>query len=472
MSTYLLIYNNEIRFQDRGKSRLELEKIIQGNQWEASLCKIICIEDEVEKYHLWEKKNEIFSDNVECNYILLWYKAYLNNNINGFSLPIEVNNNFEYKEKLKQKLNEYINCLDCPAFIYEEGLWNFVNNECEMILMALDLLLEKKIEKADEKIMQILDEFIEDSFLISDLDKSYSFRGASVFENLQDNKKEENDSMCHENLTFFRARIKGKNEETVISTKEQMLHLPYDMREKASGARFNDKNIPALYLGVCSYVCSEECRWNKKDELYVSTFIPNSKGKKLKILNLTISQNFINGIYKRSIFHNNKIEEKIQYSALKIFPLVIATSFRIKEKEDIRYEYLLSQAVMRVAEKKGIDGIAYWSMRGEDEFQYPQGINLAIFANDICKNKQYSERCNGFEVSKPIKFSGQCEYREKSYINKFFTKKDICGPEYGKGPYWAVIKIDGEEYYEESVYGEFDNYIVTEFLKSKNAGMQ
>ena len=38
---------------------------------------------------------------------------------------------------------------------------------------------------------------------------------------------------------------------------------------------------------------------------------------------------------------------------------------------------------MRCASRIGIDGIAYLSMKGKDEFQYPQGVNLAILATDI-----------------------------------------------------------------------------------------
>ena len=90
---------------------------------------------------------------------------------------------------------------------------------------------------------------------------------------------------------------------------------------------------------------------------------------------MTISQALINGIYHKRI-DNSEIKEKLQIMMLKIFPLIIATSFSVSEKNrEIKYEYLISQALMKVINEIGI---AYLSMKGKDEFQYPQGVNLAL----------------------------------------------------------------------------------------------
>ena len=86
---------------------------------------------------------------------------------------------------------------------------------------------------------------------------------------------------------------------------------------------------------------------------------------------MTISQALINGIYERIRDDNNDNGRtlcKLQNAMLKIFPLVIATSFSVESEEEMKYQYLLSQALMRVANRNGIDGIAYLSMKGIDEF--------------------------------------------------------------------------------------------------------
>ncbi|MCM1414983.1 MAG: RES domain-containing protein [bacterium] len=261
-------------------------------------------------------------------------------------------------------------------------------------------------------------------------------------------------------LTFYRVRTRKAGNKENISDVEHMLHLPYNLRDKASSMRFSAAGLPGLYLGTNTYVCSEECRWNGSDELYASVFIPNSQGKKLKVLNLTISQALINGIYNRCS-NEDEICEKLQNAMLKIFPLVIATSFSVESEEKMKYHYLLSQALMRVANRNGIDGIAYLSMKGTDEFQYPQGVNLAIPANDISDENLYSEKCKGFKVSKPVLYCGQEGEGAKSYINEIYTKYVPSGYE----SFTSKLDIDGEmKFYGETCYGKFDDYIVSHFL--------
>ena len=160
--------------------------------------------------------------------------------------------------------------------------------------------------------------------------------------------------------------------------------------------RFSSQGLPGLYLGVNTYTCSKECRWDKEtEELYASVFIPNEKGEKYRILNLTIPSSAINGIYRKADPNDEK-KKPLWIAMLKIFPLVIAISFTVEKEEEYKYHYLLSQSLMRVANKCGIDGIAYLSMQGEDEFQFPQGVNLAIPATDI--SEKYLVRTDGFNI--------------------------------------------------------------------------
>lgn len=171
---------------------------------------------------------------------------------------------------------------------------------------------------------------------------------------------------------------------------------------------------------------------------------------------MTISQALINGIYDRNLDCNNIIKSKLQNAMLKIFPLVIATSFSVKNDEKVKYQYLLSQALMREANKNGIDGIAYLSMKGVDEFQYPQGVNLAIPAIDISEKNIYSEKCTGFSVSRPIMYSGQTGKRKASYINQIYKKYDSNGVE----SYTAKLNMDGKmEFYGDTVWGKFDDFL-------------
>lgn len=451
MKTYVLekkgeIHAPKLEVNKRGFYKEELEQIIKNV--DIKNYNIICIEDEIEKYNLCDNACKL---NEKVYAYQLWNAAYMNNNLNGFSLPLSVDDNNEYRIKLKDTLNKYMKYLNCPAFAYEKKNIACIRNECELILKVLDNSINGEI-KVTEKIMnEILNLFIEDSFLVNELDKSYSFRGIAPFPELRHKGYDEDyKNMMDNELTFFRTRVSNEYEDTNISEVEHMLHLPYCLRDKASCGRFNISGCPSLYLGTTSYICSKECKWNGSDNLYASVFVPNGKGKKFKILNLTISQALINGI--------GNVDRKLQNSMLKIFPLVIATSFSIKNEERIKYQYLISQILMNVANENGIDGIAYLSMKGKDELQFPQGVNLVIFAHDISNENQYSEKCSGFIVSKPVLYQAQEGKHRKSYINEAYSKNYSNGGE----SFAAKLEIDGKnEYYCDTCYGKFDNYLVS-----------
>lgn len=464
MKTYLVIENGEIcrpksKKNPRGFYEEEIEMMKKNKKFSDNV-KLICIEEEIEKYHLIASEHNKYLSDESVKSYMTWVEAYMDNNLNGFTVPIKVENNHEYREKLENVFKQYKAYLNRPAFVYIEGLLDCIEEETKEIIVALDYLINDNEDAADATLSKMLDLFRNDPFIVNNLDNSYSFRGLAPFEDLHSegyDKKYE--KMMDTELTFFRTRTKNKNDKKVkICDIGDILHLPYNLKHKASSMRFSIKGVPGLYLSTTTYACSKECNWNKDEEdLYASVFIPNQKGKALKILNLTISQALINGVSNR--MSSDPRREALQVSMLKIFPLVIATSFSVSTEENIKYQYLLSQALMRVAEKKGIDGIAYFSMKGEDEFEFPQGVNLAIPATDISDRNLYSEKCWDFEISKPKPYSEVCIQEcqsKKSYINSIYTKYNECGME----SFTAKMEIDGKlKFYGDTDYGKFDNYL-------------
>lgn len=468
VKTYLLEHNGEIytpnlKINQRGFYQEELEKVLKDNNFKNY--NIICIEEEVAKYNLCDSTCNCYGLDEEVFQYKLWNEAYLDNNLNGFSLPIIVNTNNEYRKEVEQKLLEYVKYLERPAFVYERSTLECIKIECRLILKAIDHLIHGNENNAEKIIEQLLSLFIEDPFLISDLDKSYSFRGIAPFIDLRSvGYDEDYDKMMEMNLTFYRVRTRKVDDNENITDIEHILHLPYNLKDKASSMRFSSAALPGLYLGTTTYVCSEECKWNGEDELYASVFIPNSEGKKLKILNMTISQALINGIYNRTHDGNNIVRRKLQNAMLKMFPLVIATSFSVKIEEKVKYQYLLSQALMRCASRIGIDGIAYLSMKGKDEFQYPQGVNLAIPATDISEKNLYSEKCKGFMISKPVMYCRQEGKERRSYINEVYKKQDEKGFE----SYISKLNMGGElKFYGDTSFGKFDDYLVSEVVRNE-----
>lgn len=468
MKTYLIIKDGEIcsprlNKNPRGFTEEKIEEMRKNNELSDDM-KLLCIEEEIEKYHLIDSKDDKCTFDEPVKSYMIWWNAYIDNNLNGFTVPIKVENNQEYREKLEKIFKQYIAYLNRPAFVYKEGLLDYIEEEMNEIITTLDYLINDNKDAADATLSKMLDLFSSDPFIINNLDKLYSFRAIAPFEDLHSEGYDKKyKKMMDTDLTFFRVRTKNKNdEETKICDIKDILHLPYNLKHKASSMRFSAKELPGLYLSTTTYTCSQECNWNKDDEnLYASVFIPNEKGKTLKILNLTTSQALINGIFDRGCDDDDR-REALQISMLKIFPLVIATSFSVSTEESIKYQYLIPQALMRVASKKGIDGIAYFSMKGNDEFEFPQGVNLAIPATDISDSNLYSEKCKGFEISKPIPYLENCKEEcqsDKSYINTIYTKYNDCGLEL----FTAKVEMDGEmRFYGDTDYGKFDDYLTAQ----------
>ena len=392
-------------------------------------------------------------------------------NINGFQIPFVADNNEDYEEKLKEKLSAFKKEINRPAFEKEGSLIADVNDICDKVIHAFYAVKSGKNDEAEKIVAKILETYKQYSFAVSELDKSYAFRGMAPFEELRPGwgNKKNYENMLSGDLSFFRARVMGAEEK--IHKIEEINYLPYSKRSCSKDMRFSSKGKVCLYLGTTSYVCSKECRWNKKEKLYLSSFKFNERGKKLKILNLVVLQALMNGMIPRD--RNNVEEKKIHNAMIRVFPLVIATMFTIKTSDDERekryneknkHEYLLSQVLMNVLQKEGIDGVAYLSRQGKDDFQYPQMVCLAIPVTDISSENEYGDLINCYEMTKPVLFNGfndNVDFDKKSYINekwstnlKYECKKENIN---------AKIDYEGEEvFYQETPFSKIDDYIVNQ----------
>lgn len=386
-------------------------------------------------------------------------------NINGFQIPFIADNNEDYEEKLKEKLSAFKKEINRPAFEKEGNLISDVNNICDKVIDAFDAVKSGKSKEAEKIVSEILEDYKKYPFAVSELDKCYAFRGIAPFEELRPDWGNENTygNMLSGDLSFFRARVVKEKEK--INELNEINYLPYSKRLLSKDMRFSSKGKVCLYLGTTSYVCSEECRWNKEDNLYLSSFKFNEKGKRLKILNLVVLQALINGMIPRD--KDDLLQKDLHNSMIRIFPLVIATMFTIKtsdkdreEKycETIKYEYLLSQVLMNVLQKEGIDGVAYLSRQGKDDFQYPQMVCLAIPVTGINSENEYGDLINCYEMTKPVLANDKMYGEKKSYINEkwpMYLKRDE------RENFNAKVYYEEQDiFYQETPFSKIDDHMV------------
>lgn len=375
--------------------------------------------------------------------------------INDIRLPLICEKNCNYITCVKNSFHRLLSELEKPAL---NSIKSDINEICDQILEAFEAILSANIEKCDQILKELLSKYMDDTFYVSELDKSYAFRGIAYMENLQiEGYDETYNQMKNGELSFFRGRTVKLNNKN-INHRSEMVHLPYSMIDKSQNMRFSEKGCAGLYLGVTSWVCAKECRWDSSaEDFYVSGCHFNEKGKKLKILNLCVSQALINGA------GNFRKDNNIHKKMLKIFPLIIATSVTIGEKDRcIKYEYLLSQRLMHVINQKGIDGIAYLSCQENDEFDYPHGVCLAFPINDINEQKQYGDLCNCFEMTKPIKVKATLEKKtgKKSYILRNYPKYENFSEISKYENFSSKIYENGDKVsYQDTMYSNIDEYI-------------
>ena len=431
----------------------------------------------MEKSGVMDKMDEEIDKNVntpEMEEIRKGIYEGIDKNINGFQIPFVADNNEDYEEKLKEKLSAFKKEINRPAFEKEGNLISDVNNICEKVIDAFDAVKLGNSEKAEKLVSEILEDYKQYPFAVSELNKSYAFRGIAPFEKLRPSWGNEKnyENMLSGDLSFFRARIVGAEEK--IRKIEEINYLPYSKRLRSKDMRFSSKGKVCLYLGTTSYVCSKECRWNKGDNLYLSSFKFNERGKKLKILNLVVLQALMNGMIPRD--EHNMEEKKIHNAMIRVFPFVIATMFSIRTSDDerakkynetIKYEYLLSQVLMNVLQKEGIDGVAYLSRQGNDDFQYPQMVCLAIPVTNINSEDEYGDLIKCYEMTIPVLFSEFDEnmhFEKKSYINEKWPthlKYELCEGE--RENYSAKVDYEGEEFfYQETPFSRMDDYLVNQ----------
>lgn len=378
---------------------------------------------------------------------------------NQFVLPIELKNDNEYYGNLEELLKKYIDKLKEEDI--EKEILDSTNENIQLIMESLRLYLNAQVDKAKDNILKILQKYIGNEFIVSELDRNYAFRGTAPFKELRyEGMDDFYNTMNKYPLSFFKARVS----DDILESKD-MLHIPFDKRELVTTQRFSISGVPCLYLGATSYVCWLEMGKPNDYSFFVSKYeIPSN----IKILNLVSNQHIINGqISSCRICSNENKTYNIQLlkALIEFFPLICATSYSISQKNRIfKSEYIISQLIMQCLKELNIDGIAYMSKKVKSMFEgYPHCVNLAIpmigntFTAFNNEQDKYSELCRYIKLTEPVNISEHMKI-ERPYL--YTTKnKSFVNTCYSDGPF-AKINFAGQQiFYSECYFSEFDNYL-------------
>lgn len=372
--------------------------------------------------------------------------------LNNFKLPVVLKKDSDYVPELELILKQYEDYIAMVVNI-EPSIIDSVKANISLLKKAVRSYFNADIQTAQGYILNILEKYKDNSFIVSNIDNNYAFRGLMQGRLFKP--------------TFYRART-GECD----YTHDQMFHIPFDMRERISSQRFSIPGIPCLYLGTTSYVCWLELGKPNDRDFNVSAVNVDSS---CKILNLVISESLINGTSTmvKSEYPNYKSIDQLK-ALIEFWPLVCATSFKINDnKRNFKSEYIVFQLITQNLKHLNIDGVAYTSKHVIDYSGFPQCINLALpmwYSGDFTFTQQNSKLYidKEFEITDSINLSEFMkvpkdniieETRGKiSFVNNYFSNTNS---------YTSTVKLCASNtYYFNTDFAKLDNFLLSRSLRS------
>ncbi|WP_222165913.1 hypothetical protein [Edaphocola aurantiacus] len=153
------------------------------------------------------------------------------------------------------------------------------------------------------------------------------------------------------NSSLFRIRPINSN---YALSKEEMFHIPFELRTKVNTQRYSIPGLPSLYLSNSIYVAWEELKRPGISEIQAARIVNNNS---LNLLDLT------SDIFSK----NDHLENNFSYSwsllyKVMVWPLIAACSFKVKNPLDsFKPEYIIPQLLLQWVNKSFIYGIKYSS---------------------------------------------------------------------------------------------------------------
>ncbi len=173
------------------------------------------------------------------------------------------------------------------------------------------------------------------------------------------------------NTDFYRIRIHKTNFPLIA---ENFFHIPFDLRGKIKTQRFSIPGFPSLYLGTSSYVCWEELSRPNLNDFQI---VRLKNTEPIKVMDLAPPK-------------VNNVTVYDYYKYLMIWPIVFASSVRVRNYEDyFKPEYIIPQLLLQwVREDDRIDGISYQTTH----INFKESLSKGEFLNVVLPVKENKTR--------------------------------------------------------------------------------
>ena len=272
-----------------------------------------------------------------------------------FTGPFQIENDNEYLPILKFILKELRHSENLMG--YSDDFKNQIADYIGKVIELIEEYYQGKLENA----LSIAKELIVPFGLSHEFAVTTPLKSVEIGTN--------GASKCNE---FFRFRV---CDEITNYTGEEMNHVPFSKREIMCTQRFSISGLPSLYVGNTSYCCWLEMG---KPEAHKFNVSPLKLPRDSRILNLVFPFQMFSEL-KQKYCNKSKSDEN-ELILIKLMILNIATSFRVTQtNRTFKSEYVIPKCLMLACLDRGLDGIAYYSKRVENELYAAPAINITMF---------------------------------------------------------------------------------------------
>lgn len=233
--------------------------------------------------------------------------------------------------------------------------------------------------------------------------------------------------------------------------RKEIFHVPFNIRYRVAKQRYSIEGLPCLYLAACSYTAWLELNRPNFNDLWASSF---------RVTEVTPILDFAFTIEKlEQEFLIPENEKCVKYK-LKLFPFIIATSFRVKYPNALFHEeYIISNIILQwVMNNERFKGIRYLSTK----LEFYSTPNLWCAANFVLPpSKHTNEDYNPF-LSNLFKLTLPQNW---SVLTAYSNAGSVSCLEIGDTPFLE----DSEDFQERSLPSSsideliFNGYIATRF---------
>ena len=193
-----------------------------------------------------------------------------------------------------------------------------------------------------------------------------------------------------------------RRSQTPFLKRNDLFHIPFEMRHIVTTQRYSIPGLPCLYLGGSLYTCWEEMGRPPLHELQCSAFWAKS-GKTLKLLNLSNSPARL-ALY--APLGASPFEPDLLTTNIVLWPLLAMSSVAVKHSSGaFKPEYVIPQMVLQwVSKNHGFDGVVYFSthVRSVSKRSPLPICNVVLPAKQVAAKGRCSHLCESFKMTDPV----------------------------------------------------------------------